>query len=55
MEETMEGENRTPDKKIGIIKYAEDEVARTKEQQREKEDERAFPERDPAQKKTGEF
>lgn len=55
MEEPMDGENRTPDKIIGDIPHAEEQTERTIEQQREKEDERAYPKRDPAKKKTGEF
>jgi hypothetical protein len=46
----MAGENRTPDKIIGEIKYAEDQTERTKEQQREKEDVRSNPKRDPSEK-----
>jgi hypothetical protein len=51
----MAGDNRTPDKIIGEIKYAQDQTERTKEQQREKEDVRSNPKRDPSKKKTGEF
>ncbi|HEY1981858.1 MAG TPA: hypothetical protein VGH13_17420 [Xanthobacteraceae bacterium] len=52
---TMDGDNRTPDKTIGEVKYAQDQAARTIEQQREKEDVRSNPKQDPAKKKTGEF
>lgn len=51
----MDGDNRTPDKKIGEVKYAQEQTERTKEQQREKEDVRSNPKLDPAKKKTGEF
>jgi hypothetical protein len=58
----MAGDNRTPDKTIGEIKYAQEQTARTKDkksheqsQHREAEDVRAKPGLDPAKKKTGEF
>jgi hypothetical protein len=59
----MAGDNRTPDKIIGEIKYAQDESARAKEEKKserpsphhETEDVRANPDLDPAKKKTGEF
>jgi hypothetical protein len=64
MEEDMEGENRTPEKKIGEIKHAQEQTKRITGHlpphgpgapSREKEDVRANPERDPSKKKTGEF
>jgi len=59
----MAGENRTPDKKIGEVKYAEEQSGRTTGHkpphgpgaQHEKEDVRADSDHDPAKKKTGEF
>jgi hypothetical protein len=59
----MEGENRTPDKKIGEIAHAEEQAARTTGHKpphgpgapHEREDVRAKPNQDPAKKKTGEF
>ncbi len=59
----MDGDNRTPDKKIGEVKYAEDQFKRTTGHlpphgagaPREKEDAGANPDRDPTKKKTGEF
>jgi hypothetical protein len=59
----MAGDNRTPDKKIGEIKYAEEQAKRTTGHipphgpgaAREKEDVRAKPDLDPSKKKTGEF
>jgi hypothetical protein len=58
----MAGDNRTPDKTIGEIKYAQEQTARTKDKlsreqpaHREEEDVRAKPGLDPAKKKTGEF
>jgi hypothetical protein len=61
----MAGDNRTPDKKIGEIKYAEEQTKRTTGHQPphgpgapqvEQEDAvRANPGRDPSKKKTGEF
>jgi hypothetical protein len=55
--------NRTPDKKIGEIKYAEEQAKRTTGHipphgpgaAGEKEDVRAKPDLDPSKKKTGEF
>ncbi len=63
MEEIDGGENRTPDKKIGEVKYAEEQSDRTtghkpphgQDAPHEKEDVRVDPERHPAEKKTGEF
>lgn len=60
----MAGENRTPDKKIGEIKHAQEQAERTSGHlpphgpgapSREEEDVRANPDRDPVKKKTGEF
>ena len=56
----MSGDDRTPDKTIGEIKYADDTAAKTEQSkikggQKNDEGERAFPNRDPAKKKTGEF
>jgi hypothetical protein len=59
----MAGDNRTPDKKIGEVKYAEEQTKRTTGHQprhdpgggQEKEDVRIRPDRDPEKKKTGEF
>jgi hypothetical protein len=58
----MAGDNLTPDKTIGEIKYAQEQTARTKDKKsheqsppREAEDVRANPGLDPAKKKTGEF
>jgi hypothetical protein len=59
----MAEENRTPDKKIGEIKHAEEQTKRTTGHlpphgpgaPHEKEDVRANPDRDPTKKKTGEF
>jgi hypothetical protein len=59
----MAGDNRTPDKIIGEVKYAKDQFERTTGHQpahgpgapHEKEDLRANPDRDPAKKKTGQF
>jgi hypothetical protein len=59
----MDGDNRTPDKKIGEIKYAEKQAKRTTGHlpphgpgaPHEKEGVRANPDRAPATKKTGEF
>ncbi len=58
----MEGENRTPDKKIGEIAHAEEQAARTTGHlpphgpgaSHEKEDVRAKSGQDSAKKKTGE-
>jgi hypothetical protein len=51
----MNGDNRTPDKTIGEVKFAEDQTARTNEQQREKDDVRSNPKQNPSKKKAGEF
>jgi hypothetical protein len=59
----MAGENRTPDKKIGEIKHAEEQTKRTTGHlpphgpgaPYEKEDVRANHDRDSSKKKTGEF
>lgn len=58
----MASDNRTPDKTIGEIKYAQEQSARTKDKKsdgqsshHETEDVRAKPDLDPARKKTGEF
>jgi hypothetical protein len=59
----MEGENRTPDKKIGEIAHAEEQAARSTGHKpphgpgapHEREGVRAKPGQDPAKKKTGEF
>jgi hypothetical protein len=58
----MDGDNRTPDKKIGEIKYAEEQTKRTTGHQpphgpgapNEKEDVRANANRELAKKKSGE-
>jgi hypothetical protein len=63
MEEAMDGDNRPPEKKIGEVKYAEEQAKRTTGHQpphgpgapRNEEGPRAHPDRDPAKKKTGEF
>jgi hypothetical protein len=63
MEDTMAGENRTPDKTIGEVKHAQEQASRTTGHQpphgpgspHEKEDVRAKPDQDPQKKKTGEF
>jgi hypothetical protein len=59
MEELMDGENRTPDKKIGEIAHAEEQAKRTTGHlpphgpgARQEEAMRATPDRDPAKKKT---
>jgi hypothetical protein len=56
------GDNRTPDKKIGEIKYAEEQTKRTTGHlpphgpgAPQEEAVRANPGRDPSKKKTGEF
>jgi len=59
----MAEENRTPDKKIGEVKHAQEQAERTTGHQppqsagapHEKEVVRAKPEQDPSKKKTGEF
>jgi hypothetical protein len=56
----MSGDDRTPDKIIGQIVYADDktpqaEQSKVKGSEKRDEGERAFPNRDPAKKKTGEF
>jgi hypothetical protein len=63
LEDDMAEENRTPDKKIGEIKHAQEQTERTTGHLpphgpgalHEKEDVKADPKRDPAKKKTGEF
>jgi hypothetical protein len=58
----MAEENRTPDKKIGEVKHAEEQAQRTTGHQpphgpgahNEKEDIRAKPDQDPTRKKAGE-
>jgi hypothetical protein len=58
----MDGDNRTPDKIIGEVKYAKDQTERTTGHKPpdgpgapQEEAVRANPDRDPAKKKTGEF
>ncbi len=56
----MNGDDRTPDKTIGRIRYADDktpkaEPSKIRGGEKNDEGERAFPNRDPAKKKTGEF
>ena len=63
MEDTMAGENRTPDKAIGEVKHAQDQAGRTTGHQpphgpdasHEEETVRAKPDQNPQTKKTGEF
>lgn len=62
-EDTMAGENRTPDKTIGEVQHAQEQTDRTTGHKTphgpgaadEKEAVRAKPEQDPQKKKTGEF
>jgi hypothetical protein len=53
------GDDRTPDKTIGVIKYALEDKKKEEggagKRPQTTEGERAFPDRDPAKKKTGEF
>lgn len=59
----MAEENRTPDKKIGEVKHAEEQAERTTGNKpphgagapHETEVVRAKPDQDPSKKKTGEF
>ncbi len=59
----MAGENRTPDQKIGEVKHAQEQAARTTGHEpphgpgvaHEKEAVRSNPDQDPQKKKTGEF
>lgn len=59
----MAGENRIPDKKIGEVKHAQEQAARTSGHEpphgpgapHEKETVRSKPDQDPLKKNTGEF
>jgi hypothetical protein len=61
--EERHGRNRTPDKKIGEVKHAEEQAERTTGHKpphgsgaiHEKEAVSANPDREPVKKKTGEF